>query len=286
MKRFTIIFSILLVLGFGGTLVYVGMSEDFVDPAEAAQMGADADSPIWTMTMDEVLSELEGQGLIDRSTTQPLASGGLCSDAQKVSGAEIYWWDLENLEENSQEYAAYRQLQEEGFIDLYGSGTIMNPIPNGPFAVLLSFYEGDVDALDRAFRALGQTGGAEDRTDPVWGMTLDDLAAYLAEQGVVDASDYIKINYSADERVRTGYRFSDQIDIVYYDFDQMEEGSDAYQEYDSISSTGTLVYVNGQIGYFWLNGPFSLHFYEWGAETVPEEEQAEIIEIFQAFGKE
>ena len=168
MKRFTIIFSILLVLGFAGALVFVGMSEDFVNPAEAAQMGADRDSPIWSMTLDELLEQMEGQGLIDRSSSQLLASGGLCSDAVKVSGAEFYWWDLENLEEDSAEYKAYKQLQEEGIIDLYGSGNIMSPIPNGPFALLLTFYEGDVDALDKAFRSVGQTGGGR---APVWSMT-------------------------------------------------------------------------------------------------------------------
>ena len=284
MKRFTIIFSILLVLGFAGALVFVGMPEDFVNPAEAAQMGADRDSPIWSMTLDELLEQMEGQGLIDRSSSQLLASGGLCSDAVKVSGAEFYWWDLENLEEDSAEYKAYKQLQEEGIIDLYGSGNIMSPIPNGPFALLLTFYEGDVDALDKAFRSVGQTGGGR---APVWSMTLDDLAAYLADNGAVDASDYIKINYSPEfSPVVQGYRFSDKIDISYYDVDHLEPGTEPYEEYETIAETGAIVYGNGQVGTFILNGPFALHFYEWGKEMVPEEEQAEIIELFKAFGRE
>ena len=107
MKRFTIIFSILLVLGFAGALVFVGMSEDFVNPAEATQSGEDMNAPIWTMSMDELLAELESQGLIETTDLVNLAASGLCSIAVKVAnGAEIYWWDLENLEEDSNEEAA------------------------------------------------------------------------------------------------------------------------------------------------------------------------------------
>ena len=32
----------------------------------------------------------------------------------------------------------------------------MNPVHNGPFALLLDFYEGDSKALEQAFRAVGQ----------------------------------------------------------------------------------------------------------------------------------
>lgn len=104
----------------------------------------------------------QAQGLIDLSTSGLLASVGLCSDAWKVSGAEFFWWDLENLSQDSQEYEAYKSLKQEGFIDLYGQGIIINPVSNGPFAVLLTGYEGDVKVLEEAFRAVGQDGGSGD----------------------------------------------------------------------------------------------------------------------------
>lgn len=156
MKRFTIIFSVLLVLSFAGALAYVGLSPEFEPPGVLMGEGEDPDAPIWNMTLEEVLAELEGQGLIDRSTTQQLATVDLCSASYKVSGAEFCWWDLENLDENGKEYAAYKQLKEEGIIDLYGMGIIISPIHNGPFSVLLTTYEGDANALEQAFRAIGQ----------------------------------------------------------------------------------------------------------------------------------
>jgi len=292
MKRFTIIFSVLLVLGFAGTLVYVGMSPDFEEPAALAAAGEDPDAPVWGMGMDDMVGYLEEKGLWDSSAMLPI-SPGVATEAYNFDGAELYWWDVENLTEGSDEEAAYQDIVAGEPINLYQKGqSYMSVTKNGPFALTVAYYSGDGDPneLMDAFQAFGQNGGgtsgADDRSAPVWSKTLDELAAYLAEQGVVDPNDYIKINYNAAEKVRSGYRFSDLIDIVYYDFEQMDDSSDAYQEYDSIASTGTVVYVNGDIGYFYLNGPFTLHFYEWGKEQVPEEEQKEIIEIFQAFGKE
>lgn len=156
MKRFTILFSALLILGFAGVLAYVGMLPEFVPPAGLAGEGEDPDAPVWSMSLDEVLSELEAQGLIDRSEPILLENVGLCSEAYKISGAEFYWWDLENLAEDSQEFIAYKSMKAEGMIDLYGSGYIMSPVHNGPFGVLLSGYEGDPKALEQAFRAVGQ----------------------------------------------------------------------------------------------------------------------------------
>lgn len=157
MKRFTIFFSILLVLGFGAVLAYVAASPEFVPPSQFIGEGEDPDAPIWDMTMDEVLAELEGQGLIETTNLTTLSADGLCTIAVKVSnGAEFYWWDVDNLKEGSMEETSYKSLKAEGFIDFYGAGSIMNPVPNGPFALLLDFYEGDSKALEQAFRAVGQ----------------------------------------------------------------------------------------------------------------------------------
>ena len=288
MKRFTIIFSILLVLGFAGTLGYVGMSEDFIDPAEAAQTGEDISAPVWGMTMDDLLEYLVEEGFLPSKDDVYVMSSGVGTEGCGYDGAEFYWWDLDNLAEGSDEAAAYQNMLDGEPIDLWQQGTMfMTVTKNGPFALSYAYYNGDGKALLAAFEAFGQNGGgasADDRSAPVWSMTLDDLAAYLADEGVVDATDYVKINYGSDVTGCVGYRFSGLIDIVHYDLDNLDEASRA--EYDGIVATGTQVYVNGQVGYFWVNGPFVLHFYEWGKTQVPEEEQPAIIEIFQAFGRE
>ena len=157
MKRFTIIFSILLALGFAGVLAYVAASPEFVPPSLLIGEGEDPDAPIWDMTMDEVLAEIAAQGLIDDpSTAISLSSDGLCTDARQISGAEFYWWDLDNLKEGSLEETSYKSLKAEGIINLYGNGHIISYVHNGPFALWMDLYEGNAKALEEAFKAVGQ----------------------------------------------------------------------------------------------------------------------------------
>ena len=161
MKKFTIVSSLLFVLLFCGMVGYVASSEDFTPPKEKEEEAAvpeeeDREAPVWNKTVDELVSFLEGKGLIHADSKVTLSAEGLCTLALKYDGAEIYWWDLENLDPESGEYQAYESLRTKGEIDLYGAGTIIMPKKNGPFALLLTYYEGDVQALEKAFGEFGQ----------------------------------------------------------------------------------------------------------------------------------
>ena len=161
MKKFTIVSSLLFVLLFCGMVGYVASSEDFTPPKEEEEEAAvpeeeDREAPVWNKTVDELVSFLERKGLIHADSKVTLSAEGLCTLALKYDGAEIYWWDLENLDPESGEYQAYESLRTKGEIDLYGAGTIIMPKKNGPFALLLTYYEGDVQALEKAFGEFGQ----------------------------------------------------------------------------------------------------------------------------------
>ena len=158
-KKFTIVSSLLFVLLFCGMVGYVASSEDFTPPKEEEEATVpeeDREAPVWNKTVDELVSFLEEKGLIHADSKVTLSAEGLCTLALKYDGAEIYWWDLENLDPESGEYQAYESLRTKGEIDLYGAGTIIMPKKNGPFALLLTYYEGDVQALEKAFGEFGQ----------------------------------------------------------------------------------------------------------------------------------
>lgn len=156
MKRFTVFFSLLLVIGFVGVLIYVGMSPEFVPPGEGlAARGEDSDAPVWKMDMEDMLDYLETQGFMDREDLYEMAEG-VATVGMGFQGAEVYWWDLDNLEEGSGEEKAYQEMTAEGTINVYGSGNFMAITKNGPFGLSVSYYEGDADALMEAFRTFGQ----------------------------------------------------------------------------------------------------------------------------------
>lgn len=285
MKKFTIIGMIIIVGIFAGLLVYVQTAPDFEPPLSAVIAASDTDS--WSKTMDDLIAYLAEKDLIDVST-KALLSGGVATDAYNYSGAEFYWWDLENLSKDSMEYAAYEEMYDGGLINLWGQGTFYMPvIPNGPFGVNITYYQGDAKALEEAFRAFAKKE-VIDMTSGVWLKTLDDVEAFLIEQGAIAAdASRISINFGTKaEQGMSGYRYNGNVDIYWYDIPRLAEDSANAEEYWSIRETGTQVYSNGTVGYYTVNGPFVLHFYVWSPDPVPEEEQARIKEIFLTFGQE
>ena len=164
MKKITISFILLLVLATAGALVFVGLSPDFVEPAGLNQQeGLPADNPIWDKSLDDLAAWLVDQGVLTNTDYAPL-SDGIATAAREYSGLELYWWDLESLEEGSDEYNAYLGARDDGAIDLWGSGIIMQlTAVRGPFALnITADYTGDPAKAEQAFRSFcGEGSGTE-----------------------------------------------------------------------------------------------------------------------------
>lgn len=154
MKKITLSFILLLVLATAGALVFVGLSPDFVEPVTLNdQAGLAPDSPVWDKSLDELAAYLVEQGVLPSEEYNPL-SDGIATAARNYSGLELYWWDLEALQEGSNEYNSYIGARDDGAIDLWGSGSLM-PVTavRGPFALnITSAYTGDAAKAETAFR--------------------------------------------------------------------------------------------------------------------------------------
>ena len=148
MKKFTIGFIIFLLVSFCGMILFVNSSPDFVGPVKfIEQEGISEDNPIWNKTMDDMAQYLIEEGIIENDEYGKL-SDGIATEARLYSDIELYWWDVNNLDENSDEYVAYKSAIENGSIDLWGSGNIMQVTVRGPFAIgYYGNYKGDPDKL-------------------------------------------------------------------------------------------------------------------------------------------
>lgn len=156
MKRFTIIFSILLVIGFTGTMVGIGMSPDFSMPTEPTQAADPGDErpPVWDKNMDDLLAYLEEKGILTMDSVEDIGDD-VATEARAFNYAGIFWWDVENLEEGSVQAIAYQEMCEDGAINR-GNGVYLILTRNGPFGLNPKYYKGDVAALVDAFLAFGQ----------------------------------------------------------------------------------------------------------------------------------
>lgn len=155
MKRFTIGFLLFLVVATAAALGFVGMSPEFTQPSKlGSQEGISPDNPVWDKSLDELAAYLLEKGALPSDEYAEL-SDGIATEARGYSGVELYWWDLESLDENSEEYTAYVSACEEGVIDIWGSGILMNVTAmRGPFALnISSSFMGDAGAVETAFQS-------------------------------------------------------------------------------------------------------------------------------------
>lgn len=275
MKYFTIICSVLLVLLMAGTLIFVGASPDFVAPGGNGPDAAGADDPVWDMKMDDLLNYLEGKGYIDLSTKVPLASG-VATEMWMVSGLELGWWDVDNLDEKSAEYKVYQDLLDgDGVVLIYG-GSPYSVTGNGPFSLnIRSDFTGDVNKLTEDFLAFGRTGG-DDRSAPVWSMTMDDLLNYMEEKGFVVKDEMTPISAG----VGTEAWAYNSAEFYWWDVDNLVEGSDEAAAWEDMNTEGVIdIWRQGTMFMaITPNGPFGMSFTYYTGDAKA------LLEAFEAFG--
>lgn len=133
-------------------IVYLAVAPDFVAPAEDGP-GHEEEAAVWSKTYDDLIAYLAKGGYID-SSSYDLLTEGVATEARVYGEVEIYWWDVENLAEGSDEYESWTSMKEDGFILLYGQFVFV-PEMNGPFAISIheGLYKGDAEALRAAFQA-------------------------------------------------------------------------------------------------------------------------------------
>lgn len=284
MKKFTVISMVLVVAVFVGLVAYTASVEDFTPPYTIQKNLEDTKS--WNKTVDDLVASLEEAGLVDPANLQQQEAAGVASEAWQIEGISIYYWDLSGLATNSAEYQTLVKVERDLLFPNAVSGDSV--MQNGPFAFVFTNYSGDRAALEAVLYDFGRVETEPEVDDSlVWTMKLDDLAAYMEASGLIDVNDKIKVNYGAGEKVRSAYRYGGIVDIEYYDQTMMlfEPGSDACNDWESINATGTVVYVNGEVGIYYARGPFVLHFYHWNRDAMTDEEKKVIIDYFMDFCK-
>lgn len=152
MKKFTVIFTLLVLAIFGGLVTHVSTTEDFVKPTEPTVA---PEAPVWSKSIDELVDYLYDKGLLKNKDRFPWTEG-YATESFMIAGVHLSWWDVENLEESTNEYRVWHEYQETGYCDVYENGLVSTAQLNGPFGIDIGYYEGDEEALYEAFYAFGR----------------------------------------------------------------------------------------------------------------------------------
>lgn len=114
---------------------------------------AEYEKALWAGTYADLEAYLTDKGYIQPDTRQLLSTIG--TENWVISGLELMWWDVENLEEGTEPYAYWQEFEENDFI-IFG-GMVYAPTRYGPYAVFVrSTFEGDADQLKADMEAFGQ----------------------------------------------------------------------------------------------------------------------------------
>lgn len=79
-----------------------------------------------------------------------------------------------------------------------------------------------------------QPGLAAD--NPIWDKSLDDLAGYLVDQGVLSSTDYQPLS----DGIATAARGYSGLELYWWDLASLEEGSDEYNAYLGARDDGSI----------------------------------------------
>ncbi|WP_099204014.1 hypothetical protein [Scatolibacter rhodanostii] len=257
MKKLTIIISICFFLVFTGMVIYVAVSEDFVEPKSLQEQGdISADNPIWNKKMDDLAQYLADNDMIQDAKNYGLLSDGVGTEARLYDNIELYWWDIENLAEGTAEYKAYTEAVENGNIDLWSSGNIMQVEVYGPFAVNASRYEGDIKKLTSLLYDYVSEKTDSDKSE-VWNKSLEDLEEYLTAENLMDKTK--KAEVTSEGYTSAAFNYSG-VELYWWDLENLDTGSDEYKAYLSLKEEGFIdLWGSGNIISPVLNGPFALN---------------------------
>lgn len=92
----------------------------------------------------------------------------------------------------------------------------------------------------------------------VWEKSYDDLVAYLDELGYIDGNSYDLIS----EGVATEARVYGEVEIYWWDVDNLVEGSDVHTSWVSMQEEGYILLYGQFIFVPQMNGPFGINVHD------------------------
>ncbi len=259
MKKSAVIFAVFLVILYIGATSFVWLSPDFVKPQPTQpNIGADGlKADIWEKDLDDLEAFLIEQGVLEFSDKVEDVSEGVATAANSyyVEGFEIYWWDVDNLEEGSAVADSYNRAKQEGTVVVWEN--VSPVILYGPFALYCFSDCENTEAIEAAFDAFCL---AEDEVNAaIWDKRIDDLENYLVSAGVLTRP---KDQEDVSEGVATAARsyYADGFEIYWWDVENLEAGSAVAESYNKAKTEGYVV-VWEMVSPVTLYGPFAIHIF-------------------------
>ena len=274
-KIITIAFCVLMVVLTVAAFIYLLTGPDFLTPQEYLELNPPPTTTVpegeidytalyqealYMGNMQDLFDYLQELGYIDPANKIPMSTIG--TDNWICDGLDMMWWDVENLEEGTEPYDYWSQVQENGFMIF--AGYIYAPKIIGPYGYnVLVDFAGDPNQLDADMQNFGKwlyekyVGEPVDLTaeyeKALWAANMDDLLAYLEEKGYIKAENKLLLT-----TIGTENWLIDGIELIWWDVENLQEGTEPYDYWNEYQQN-TFILFGGAIYAPTPYGPFGVY---------------------------
>lgn len=124
---------------------------------------------------------------------------------------------------------------------------------------------------------VGQEEYGINPNSPIWNASIDDLAQYLLDQGVISSLDYSEVS----DGISTIARKYNGIEIYWWDVKNLKEGTPEYKTFTEMSKSGIIdLWSSGNMMGVVQQGPFGINPTSYTGKID------ELMEVYHKFGVE
>lgn len=112
---------------------------------------------------------------------------------------------------------------------------------------------------------------------PIWNTSIDDLAQYLLDKGMISSLDYSQLS----DGIATIARKYDGIEIYWWDVKNLKEGTPEYKSFTEMAKSGIIdLWSSGNMMGVVQQGPFAINPMTYAGKVD------ELMEVYHKFGVE
>lgn len=143
------------------------------------------------------------------------------------------------------------------------------------FVGMVSYVALSEDFTEPVSQKMSQEEYGINENSPVWNMTMDDLAKYLYDNGILDSLNY----QSLSEGVATVARKYGDLELYWWDVKNLDKNSAEYKAYTEMQKDGAInLWDSGNMMRITQQGPFGIWTEKYSGDLD------KLMKVFHAFG--
>ncbi len=244
-KVFTVVFVVVLLALLVFSYVILGVTPDFVKP-----ISFNVDTNCYEYTLDEFAEFLNEKEYMSETQYTSFSVDGV-TEARRYGDTVLLRWDTENMDKESEAYSDWKRYSNIGNMTLNDGSFI---IVYGCFgASYKEKAEGETTETYKIFEGFPMDYSGNHGNLTVWDCTFEQFIDYMVQLGHFNREDALLMT-----TIGTENWIYDSVDVMWWDVDNLAEGTDAANYWKEFQENGGYIMFGGSVYAPVFNGPFAI----------------------------